>query len=91
VHHTFPDRTRNGTGNMSDFDSECFIELVPENSFLYDVKDKKHSNRDIVQKAWEDIAKEMGCEGNHYLIIIYTVITVLVVWNVANFIYNLLW
>lgn len=45
---------------MSDFDSECFIELVPENLFLYDVKDKKHSNWDIVQKVWEDIVKEMG-------------------------------
>jgi hypothetical protein len=89
VHHSFPARTSNGTGNMSDFDS-CFIELVPENSFLYDVKDKKHSNRDSVQKAWEDIAKEMGCEGDHYLNIIYTVITVLLVWNVTNFIDNLL-
>jgi hypothetical protein len=23
----------------------------------------KDSNRDIFQKAWEDISKEMGCEG----------------------------
>jgi hypothetical protein len=60
VHHSFPARTSNGTANMSDFDSECFIELVPENLFLYDVKDKKHSNWDIVQKVWEDIVKEMG-------------------------------
>jgi hypothetical protein len=30
--------------------------------FLYDVKARKHSNRDIFQKAWEDISKEMGRE-----------------------------
>jgi hypothetical protein len=52
---------------MCVFDSEHFIELVPMKSFLYDVNDIKHSNRDIVQKAWEDIAKEMGCESERYL------------------------
>jgi hypothetical protein len=32
------------------FETERFVEtLVREKSFLYDVKDKKHSNRDIVQ------------------------------------------
>jgi hypothetical protein len=36
-----------------------------EKSFLCDVKDKKHSNRDTVQKAWEDMGKEMGHEGNY--------------------------
>jgi hypothetical protein len=59
--------TASGTGNMCVFVSEHFIELVLKKSFLYDAKDKKHSNRDIAQKAWEDIAKEMGCESERYL------------------------
>jgi hypothetical protein len=71
---------------MSNLNSEHFIELVWEKSILYDVKNKKHSNRDIVQKAWENIAKEMGCEGNRHLNTIYTVITILLVQNIANFI-----
>jgi hypothetical protein len=62
---------------MSDFDSEHFIELVWEKSFLYDVQDKKHCNRAIVRKAWEYIAKKMGSEGNRHFNIIYMVITVL--------------
>jgi hypothetical protein len=28
-------------------------------------KDKNHSNRDNVQKAWEYIGKEMECESNY--------------------------
>jgi hypothetical protein len=55
--------------NMSGFDTERFIELVRERPFLYDGKDKKHGNRDIVQKAWEDISKEMDCEGNRWLLL----------------------
>jgi hypothetical protein len=51
---------------MSGFDTERFIELVRERPYLYDGKDKKHGNRDVVQKAWEDIGKEMNCEGNRY-------------------------
>ena len=35
-------------------------------SFVHQVKDNKLSNRDGVQKALEDIEKEMGCEGDHY-------------------------
>ena len=50
---------------MSAFDTERLVELVRERPFLYDGKDKKHGNRDIVQKAWEDIGKEMDCEGKH--------------------------
>jgi len=35
-------------------------------STVHEVKDKKHSNRDGVQKALEDRVKEMACEGDHY-------------------------
>jgi hypothetical protein len=52
--------TSSGTGNSHDLDSEPFIELLLKKSFLYDAEDKKNSNRDIVQKAWEDMGKEMG-------------------------------
>jgi hypothetical protein len=48
--HSLPFRTNNRQG----------VELVWEKSFLSVVKDKKRSNRDIVQKVWEDIWKEMG-------------------------------
>ena len=64
--HSLPVSERCGKRNMSGFDTERFIELVRERPYLYDGKDKKHGNRDIVQKAWEDIGKEMNCEGNRY-------------------------
>ena len=63
--HSLPVSEHSGTGNMSAFDTERLVELVRERPFLYDGKDKKHGNRDIVQKAWEDIGKEMDCEGKH--------------------------
>ena len=49
-------------GNMSNFNSE----LVQDKPFLYDVKDRMHSNRDITVKALE--CTEMVGEGNYYLI-----------------------
>jgi hypothetical protein len=58
---------------------------VWEKSYLFDVKDKKHSNRDIVQNPCEDIKKEMEFEGNQYLNIIYMIITILLVWNIKKF------
>jgi hypothetical protein len=51
-------------GNTFGFNIKRFSGLVWEKSFLHDVKDEKHSNRYTVQKAWEYIGKEMGCEGN---------------------------
>jgi hypothetical protein len=56
MRNSLPAMTSSGTGSLCVFDSEHFIELVLKKSFLYDAKDKKHSNRDVVQKAWEDIA-----------------------------------
>jgi hypothetical protein len=43
--------------------------------------DKKHGNREIIQRGREYIGKEMG---RGY--VIYCVITVLIVWNIADFI-----
>jgi hypothetical protein len=40
---------------------------VGRKSTVHEVKDKKHSNRDGVQRALEDRVKEMACEGDHYL------------------------
>jgi hypothetical protein len=48
------------------------------------VKGKEHSNRNIVQNAWENIKKEMGCEGKQYLNIIYTIIAILLVRNIEK-------
>jgi hypothetical protein len=79
VRHFSPVRTSIGEGNMCDFDSERFIESVLKKSFLYDVKDEKHSNRSIVQKGWEYISKVRGCESYGHLHIIYSVTTVLLV------------
>jgi hypothetical protein len=56
-----PVRTSRGTGNVSGFGTERLFESVQEHSFLYDGKDKKDRNRDIVQKAWEHIGMEMRC------------------------------
>jgi hypothetical protein len=33
--------------------------------FLYDAKDKKHSKRETILRAWEDIGKETNGENNH--------------------------
>jgi hypothetical protein len=62
------------------FNTERFIEVVWKKSFLYDVKDEKHSDRDTVQKAWEGTGKEVGCEGN-YSSIIYAVMILLLITN----------
>jgi len=45
------------------FDSE----LVQDKTFLCDIKYTMHSNLDIIQKVLEDTVKEMGYEGNDYL------------------------
>jgi hypothetical protein len=42
--------------------------IVQDKLFLYDVKGTMHSNRNMIQKVLEDTGKEMGCEGNYYLI-----------------------
>ena len=42
--------------------------IVQDKLFLYDVKDTMHSNKDIIQKVLEDTVKEIGYEGNDYLI-----------------------
>jgi hypothetical protein len=36
---------------------------VQDEWFLYDAKDRKHINADIMQKAWEDIRNELGFKG----------------------------
>lgn len=41
---------------MAGLDSERFIEL----------KDEIHGNRDDIEEGWEDSAKGMGCESNHF-------------------------
>jgi hypothetical protein len=51
-------------GNTSSFDSE----IVQDERSLYDGKDRMNSNRDIILKAVADTVKEMGFEGNYYLI-----------------------
>jgi hypothetical protein len=38
--------------------------LVVDRSFLYDVQDQMRSSGVIGQKAWRDIGKDLGCEGN---------------------------
>jgi hypothetical protein len=38
-----------------------------QNKSLLCVKYKKHGNRDTVQNAWENIGKEVKCEGNYSL------------------------
>jgi hypothetical protein len=42
---------------------------VRDKSSQYDAKDKKHRNRETIQKALEDKGKETKGEGSHYLVI----------------------
>lgn len=50
---------------MSNRAGSFTTELVQEKSFLYDVEDEKSSNREIVQKAWEDVRKDVECEVSY--------------------------
>jgi hypothetical protein len=44
--------------------SRALTGIVQYKLFLYDKKDKKHSNREITLRAWEDIWKETNGENN---------------------------
>jgi hypothetical protein len=63
---SLPVRTYNSTAHMTNFNTK----LVQDKLFLHDVKYKKHTIRNTVQKVWGHIWKEMKYKGyNYYLII----------------------
>jgi hypothetical protein len=62
--HSLPVTTDSGIGSLSDLDADRFIELVREIHVCV-VKDKTRSNRDMVQKTFEVVSKEMCFEGSY--------------------------
>ena len=49
---------------FSNMDDEKLIASVRARSFIYTKSDKNHSNRDMISAAWENIAREVGGDGN---------------------------
>ena len=48
-------------------EDETLIMCVQNRSSIYDKRDPLHHNMDHIQKQWEAIAQDMGCEGKYYV------------------------
>ena len=44
-------------------DVELLITKVRERTPLWDKRNKHHANRNIVNKLWSEVVKELDCEG----------------------------
>ena len=44
---------------------ESLISAVFSRPAIWDSSVKNHSDRDIIQKLWNEIAEELNCEGNN--------------------------
>ena len=62
---------------LAKMEDERLIIAVRSRELIYNKSDKNHSNRDLIQRAWENIAAEMGNEGDLSLSISYSFSTFL--------------
>lgn len=52
---------------MNDLRNIQLIESVERYPCLYNISSKDYSNRDVVQKTWETIAKELNITGKWHI------------------------
>lgn len=44
---------------------ELLISKVFERAPLWDKRDKQHANRNVTDKLWKEVSKELDCEGKN--------------------------
>ena len=44
---------------------ELLISKVFERAPLWDKRDKQHANRNVIDKLWKEVSKELDCEGKN--------------------------
>ena len=44
---------------------ELLISKVFERAPLWDKRDKQHANRNVIDKLWKEVSKELDCEGEN--------------------------
>ena len=57
------------TEKSRDEQFEVVINLVRQHKFIYDFEDKDHKDRDKLNKAWNDMGKELGVTGKLCLVV----------------------
>ena len=51
---------------------ECLLTSVYNRPAIWDSREKKHADRDFIAKQWEEIGKDLNCEGISYQILYFT-------------------
>ena len=52
-------------------DIECLITSVYNRPAIWDSREKKHADREFIAKHWEEIGKDLNCEGISYQILYF--------------------
>ena len=54
-------------------DVEQLIAAVFKRPLIWDKRMKEYANRNLVDKAWKEISKEMNSEGKFHFLMLYSV------------------